>query len=266
MDYKIVFCDIDGTLLNSKHRMQERTLDAIKSLQNRNIPFVIVTARGPSGVYPIFKRYNIICPMVCYSGALILDDNGQIICSRGICKDTAKKIIDYIEAGKFDCTWNVYSMDHWIVNNRQDPRITREENIVEAESTQGTVDDIPNGVEIGKILCMCNPAETDEIERNLKKKFPALSIVKSSDILLEIMERGVTKGGSVKTICEKWGISPTETVAFGDHFNDEDMLNTVGMPFLMGNAPEELKERFENITDTNDNEGVYRGLKSIGLV
>ncbi|SDB04736.1 hypothetical protein SAMN02910298_00059 [Pseudobutyrivibrio sp. YE44] len=263
MDYKIVFSDVDGTLLNSEHRILDGTLQAIKSLQKRGIPFVIVTARGPSGIYPIFHRYNFICPMVCYSGALILDENGKVLLSKGISKDTASKIIDYIEDEGFDCTWNVYSMDSWFVKDRSDPRVIREENIVEAQSTEGMVSDLPNGADIGKILCMCNPEKTDEIEAALKKKFPTLSIVRSSDILVEVMERGVTKGHSINVVCEKWGINPEDAIAFGDHYNDIEMLKAVGKPFLMGNAPEELKAQFSNITASNDEEGIYKALSQL---
>lgn len=266
MDYKIVFSDIDGTLLNSNHRMLEGTEKSIKSLLKQNIPFVIVTARGPSGVYPIFKRYNFVCPMVCYSGALILDENGEIMYSKGISKSTTAAIIDFIQEEKFECTWNIYSMDKWIVNNKKDPRVIREENIVEAQSMEGSVDDLTDGTTAGKILCMCNPLFTDEIEEKIKKKFKSLSIVKSSDILLEIMERGVTKGESINIICDKWGIDPKEAIAFGDHYNDVEMLENVGRPFLMANAPEDLKQRDFTLTADMDSEGIYKALKLLELV
>ena len=80
------------------------------------------------------------------------------------------------------------------------------------------------------------------------------------------MQNGVTKSSAVKTLCKLWNVSLEDTVAFGDHYNDVEMLETVAMPFLMGNAPEELKSRFSNITESNDNEGIYHGLSKIGLV
>ena len=106
---------------------------------------------------------------------------------------------------------------------------------------------------------MCNPDSILDIEQKLKEKFSSLSIVKSSNILLEIMQDGVTKGNAVKELCEMWDISLSNTIAFGDHYNDVEMLETVAMPFLMGNAPEELKEN-------NDEEGIYNGLAKIGLI
>lgn len=263
---RIVFCDVDGTLLNNKHRMLDSTREAIKSLQSKDIPFVIVTARGPSGVYPIFERYKFVCPIVCYSGALMIDGDGQIIYSNGFSKETARAIITFIEAENFDCTWNIYSMDSWIVNNRTDARVALEESIVEAEATEGNVDMLADGVDVGKLLCMCNPDKTDEIEEALKNKFPCLSIVRSSDILIEIMNKGISKGKSIEFICNKWDINIKDAVAFGDHYNDLEMLETVGTPFLMENAPEELKARIKNVTFSNEADGIYYGLKKIGII
>ena len=113
---------------------------------------------------------------------------------------------------------------------------------------------------------MCNPEQTGAIEDALKKKFPCLSIMRSSDILIEIMNKGISKGDSVKFLCQKWGIGLEETVGFGDHYNDLDMLKTVAMPFLMENAPAELKEIIGNVTFGNNDDGIYYGLKKIGLV
>lgn len=166
----------------------------------------------------------------------------------------------------FDCTWNIYSMDTWIVKDKKDPRVIREENIVHAMAVEGTVDMLDDDADIGKILCMCNPDCILDIEQKLKAAFPALSIAKSSDILLEIMPTGVTKSSAVKTLCKLWDIPLEATVAFGDNYNDIEMLETVAQPFLMGNAPEELQKRFPNVTASNDEDGIYKGLIRAGVI
>ena len=143
MDFKIVFSDIDGTILNSEHRMLKGTLDAIFALKKANIPFVIATARGPSGVRPIFKRYGFTCPMICYSGALIIDENDKIMYSEGFDADDARDIISYIEAEKIDCTWNIYSEELWIVNDRNDRLVRAEEEIVEVCAIEGGIELLP---------------------------------------------------------------------------------------------------------------------------
>lgn len=266
MDYKIVFCDVDGTFLDSNHEMLPNTLLAIHSLQRQGVLFVIISARSPSGIYPIQQKYRFQSPVISYSGALILDANRKVLYSNGFSPQTAGQIIQFIEKKHFDCTWNVYSKDMWIVKDKQDPRVIQEERVVCTEAVEGTVELLPEKVEIGKILCMCNPKDILDIEQKLKEAFPFLSIAKSSDRLLEIMQAGITKSSAVKKVCELWGIPLESTVAFGDNYNDVEMLETAAMPFLMGNAPEELKRRFPNVTESNDNDGIYHGLRRIGLI
>jgi len=266
MRYGIVFSDVDGTLLDSRHRLPVNTLRSIRALAQQKIPFVIISARSPSGIRPIQEEYGFRCPIICYSGALILDEDGQVLFSTGFPAETARQIIGFIEDKRLGCTWNLYSTDTWIVKDRQDPRVMREELIVRAKATEGTADMLPDGAAVGKILCMCDPERLCETEEKIKAAFPSLSVVRSSDILLEIMQEGVTKSSAVKRLCGLWQIPVECAVAFGDHYNDEEMLKTVGMPWLMGNAPDELKSRFANITDSNDEDGLYHGLLKLGLV
>ena len=266
MTYKIVFSDVDGTLLNSEHQLLPNTLASIRALQKRDIPFVIISARSPSGIYPIQEEYDFRSPVISYSGALILDENRKVLYSKGFSRKVAKDVVDFIEKNDFDCTWNIYSMDTWIVKDKKDPRVIREENIVHAMAVEGTVDMLDDDADIGKILCMCNPDCILDIEQKLKAAFPALSIAKSSDILLEIMPTGVTKSSAVKTLCKLWDIPLEDTVAFGDNYNDIEMLETVAQPFLMGNAPEKLQKRFQNVTASNDEDGIYKGLIRAGVI
>lgn len=262
---KIVFSDIDGTLLNSEHKVTPHTQSAIRQLQDRDIPFVIVSARSPSAIYPILKEYEFNCPIISYSGGLILDEDRNVLYHKGIPKENAQKIIDFIEKQRWDMSWGVYSLDEWIVKDKTDPRIVSEENVVKAQSIQGTVDSVTDP-EVNKILCICNPKQTLMIEQTLKKAFPSCSIVKSSDVLLEIMENGITKAAAVERLCEIWGVPVEETIAFGDNYNDVEMLETVGTGVLMGNAPEELKKRFPIQTKDHDHDGIYEALLKMNLL
>ena len=68
--YKAVFSDIDGTLLTSEHIVSTTTIEAIVSLQKKNIPFVIISSRSASCIYPILKKHHFQCPIVACGGAL----------------------------------------------------------------------------------------------------------------------------------------------------------------------------------------------------
>ncbi len=264
--YSIVFSDVDGTLLNSEHRVTPLTRGAIQALHERGIPFVIVSARSPSGIYPILKENQFNCPIISYSGGLILDENRQVLLHQGIDRTQAKEIIDYMEQKQFDLSWCVFSIDEWIVKDKRDPRIMREEEIVKAQATQGTIESLAENAKINKILCICNPQEIEAIEKELKNAFPQYSIVKSSGILLEIMENGVTKAAAVKTLCSLWQLDLRAAIAFGDHYNDFEMLETVGCGFLMENAPAELKKRITRTTLDNDHDGIYHALREYNII
>jgi len=262
---KIVFSDVDGTLLNSEHKITALTEKAIKELRKKDIPFVITSARSPSGIYPILNEYDFTCAIVSYSGALILDENRNVLFHKGIDKSSAKGIIEFIENNNFDMSWCVYSLDEWVVKDKSDPRIIREETIVKANATQGSIDTITDK-EVNKILCICNPNETVEIEKRLREAFPDYSIVKSSDILIEIMENGITKADAIHTLCSLWDVRLENVIAFGDNYNDVEMLETAGHGFLMGNAPDELKKRIKIHTNDNDHDGIYYALLDMNLI
>ena len=94
IDYDVVFSDIDGTLLDDNKKLSKRNLFAINNLKKNNIDFVLVSARGPMAIYPLFNQHNFNCPIVAYSGALILDENKNIIYSKCFDKEICQKIID----------------------------------------------------------------------------------------------------------------------------------------------------------------------------
>lgn len=262
---KIVFSDIDGTLLNSKHEITQLTLIAIKKLKEQKIPFVITSSRSPSCIYPILDEYKFNVPIIAYSGALIMDENRDILFHKGFNKEKARKIIMFIEENCFNLAWGIYSFDQWIVKDKSDKRVIREENIVKVQAMQGNLDSIDKN-EIHKILCICNPNQILEIEQKLKETFFDCSVVKSSDILLEIMADGISKATAVNRLCKQWNIALEETIAFGDNYNDVEMLKTVHYGYLMDNAPEKLKREISLRTLDNDHDGIYDALLKQNII
>ena len=67
----------------------------------------------------------------------------------------------------------------------------------------------------------------------------------------------------LKAMYEKMGISPQNTVAFGDNYNDVVMLLAAGLGIAMGNAPDEVKKQADEITADNDHEGLLLSLNRL---
>lgn len=262
---KIVFSDVDGTLLNSEHKLTALNREAIRRLEEQDIPFVIVSARSPSGIYSILKEYDFRCPIVSYSGALIMDTDGKVLYHEGMPVSEAVKIVRYIENSRLPVTWNVFSYDQWITPDRAHQEVVTEESIVKTQAQEGSIEDI-EGDEVHKIFCMCKPGTIWAVEEQLKKIFPQYSIMKSSSTLLEIMKAGVAKSDAVKVLCNLWDVPVENTAAFGDNYNDVEMLEAAGHGFIMANAPEELLKKFPEHARSNDEDGIYHALRELKYI
>lgn len=261
-----VFSDIDGTLLTSEHVVSPLTRSAIHTLTDQGILFAISSARSPSGIRPIIEKNNFHCCTIAFSGALILDEDQNILYEKGMTLSNASAVIDVIEKKCPHVTWNIFTSEDWIVKDRADSHVIHEETVVETTSREGSLNSLPDTAMVDKILCMCDPEYMAQSETLLRKYFPELSIARSSDSLLEIMAGGINKAEAVKYLCDLRKIPLSSTVAFGDNYNDLEMLETVERGVLMGNAPSELQKRFSSVTKSNDQDGIFQALKEFGIL
>ena len=154
-----VFSDIDGTLLTSEHVVSPLTSSAIHTLTDQGVLFTISSARSPSGIRPIIKKNDFHCCTIAFSGALILDEDQNILYEKGISISDASKIIDVIEKKCPHVTWNVFTSEDWIVKDRTDPHVIHEETVVETTSIEGSLQSLSDTLMVDKILCMCDSSQ-----------------------------------------------------------------------------------------------------------
>ena len=264
MQYKMVFCDIDGTLIDSSNRISQGTKQKIQELYHDGIPFILVSARMPSGIFPIQRELEVEAPIVCYSGALILDPYGNPIKTVGIDREKAILMDMYIKEKESSVCCSAYRYHDWISENVHDKWITQEKSITSSVPTEGKISDlVPQNGQIHKLLCMGEAGEIADLNKGLNENFSGLSIYRSKDTYLEIMDGSASKSGAVKFLCKHYDIPVEETVSFGDNFNDVDMLLATGTCFAMGNAPAEVRRQARNVTLDNDHEGVLTGLEQL---
>lgn len=262
---RTVFSDIDGTLLNSEQKITSKTKYALGELQKNGIPFVIVSARSPGGIFSVMKDNGIKCHTISFSGAVIMDENKNILYHKSFNKSVARRILDFIKSRSFDVAVNIYSPTQWVTENKKDPRVVCEEQTVKICAEEGSVDDI-SGNEICKILCIGEPESIFSLEKSLKENFSSFEIVRSANFMLEIMQSGVNKAEAVKKLCEILNVRPEDAAAFGDNYNDYEMLLAVGNGYLMDNAPKELKEKIKKHAKDNNSDGIYYSLVELGFI
>lgn len=258
-----VFCDVDGTLVDNKGDVLESTKQIIKELYNKGIPFVPVSGRGASGMLPLIEEIGVKCPLVACNGAMVYDENTDLVFSKGYGKQVAKEIIAFVEEEKLDVAWHIYSGLDWIVKDVTDSRIDYEENVLKAKAKNGTPDMLPDDVLVNKIMLSCNPKELEDITDFMANRFRELSVTHSSGVYCEIMEFGIDKERGIAEYCKVTGINPKHTISIGDGHNDIPMFDATGFVVAMGNATPEIKAIADYITDDNKSDGIFNALKNL---
>lgn len=265
MTAKLIFSDIDGTLITSDGNVSSNTIDAIRKQIIAGNLFIPVSARMPKGIMNVVDKITNFCPIIAYNGALVLDEMGRPLNSQFFDAVEAVQLITKLDALKTeDLAWNVYSGYNWFSSLNKNPLVKKEEKIVGVKSLPVSLDRIKELKGVHKMLIIGKPDTLDKIIPTLQSNFPKLAFVKFAPHLLEIMLKGVNKGKAVKIVLDSFAIDKASAWAFGDNYNDEPMLKAVGHPILMGNAPEELKKKLNiPVTLDNNHDGIAAVLNKI---
>lgn len=263
MTAKLIFSDIDGTLINDQLQVTPKTREAIRKQIIQGNIFIPASARLPKGVMTAVGQILKVFPFIAYNGALAFDETGRAVITRFFDAQTAAEICRYVDQKDFSASWNVYSGYEWYCSLNKSSLVEREEKIVDVKATPVAIDQIEQLQGVHKMLIMGKPTEIDRLQQELQKQYHNVDFVKSSPTLLEVVLKGVSKASAVKIMAQEYGVDLKDCIAFGDNYNDEAMLKEVGQPFLMGNAPDGLKEKFApgQITADNNHDGIAQALE-----
>lgn len=262
--YSIVFLDIDGTLLDSGHNISPNTKRLLNRLEKRGVPVILCSARYPDGVEFVVRQAELRSPIVCYGGALILDEDRSILADTGIEVQTAVRFKRFVDERFPELITSTYLYNVWLADDAENPVIRRETDIIQCRALSGNLEAAAQSMDhVHKLLCMGPPARIIELQKAAAPLFPEVGLLSSGAAYLEILPRGVSKRTAMETLQAHYHLGPESAVACGDHFVDLEMLRYAGLGVAMGNAPEEVKAAADRVTATNDEEGVYIALKNL---
>ena len=253
---KIVFSDVDGTIVDGVHHPMPADAPTFARLAERGVPVCLVSARSPEGVESVRSRLGIVGAMACFSGAYVLGPHGEELVSRTISLEAAAEIKDFLVHDLPQVVAATYGFHTWVVDDRTDPRNVEEEYFVQAQATQCA--DVRAAFDergIHKFLLMGEPAQILRARDVVRERHPEVTAVLSRPELCEIMAGGVSKADAVHAICECYGATPEEAIAFGDGENDLEMMGAVGTSYAMANAVSAVKEAATHVCPWSNVEG-----------
>lgn len=269
MNYKIIFTDIDGTLLDSKRTISDYTAAQIKKVK-ATLPFILVSSRMPKQMTYFQEQLDDLGQsMIAYNGALVLHGN-KAIHSTEIATDHTRALVDFNASQEQPVhislyhgdEWTVEAMDFWAKREEHNTRVTPE--ICSNKATLSRW--AKKGIGAHKIMCMGEVDQIDKIYGFLEARFGTdLHLYRSKDTYIEIANKKVSKLTGINILLEAMGgnITLDEAIAFGDNYNDIEMLSAVGLGVAVANAREELKAVANVITDHHKEDGVGRFLENL---
>ena len=259
---KIIFCDMDGTLLTSENKLPEGFDEMITELKSRGVIFAPASGRQFFSLRRSFEKYRDEFLFLAENGTFVVY-RGEEIFSRSLGNENAFKIL--AAAKDFENILRVYcgKKDAYILRAQDVPEFNAE--LEKYYTHRGVVDSFDEIDDVALKVALFDP--TGNSKKNIYDKlaqfYDSLQVVLSSDYWVDLMNPNISKGEAVKNIQRVMNFKPEECAAFGDYLNDFEMLQAVGYGFAMANAHPDLKKISKFETTSNDQAGVIVGIRRL---
>lgn len=257
---KLIASDMDGTLLDSKGYMSEEIYDIIRELKNMGITFVAASGRQLESLKKRFKSVDDDIIYLAENGTYVVYKGEELYSSvldRQIVDDVIKSIRDIDKSAAFLCgKKHAYAEDDELIEFMRQPVFGYD--MIKVNNFSDVDDDV---------LKISLFDSIDPRMRSFKILGPKyedrLYMAVSGYNCLDIMSKNASKGTAIREIFKRFGINKDEAIAFGDNYNDIEMLEAVGESYAMENAEEYVKNKAANIIGSNDDNAVIETIKSI---
>lgn len=266
MPFRAIATDLDGTLLRSDGSVSARTRAAVDAAEDAGLLFVIATGRPPRWIPPVIEQIGERGLVVCANGGSVYDPaRDELVVRNDLAAEDAVAIIDLLEPAYPDA---VLGLEQGLVFSA-DTSIERTSSpIIQSWKDQG--------LRVGPIRSFATEGVTKLIVR-LPEDTPSGTAAVVQDLVgdlafvthstnesfLELSRPDVTKAATVEGLLLDAGIAPGEVAAFGDMPNDLPLIEWAGLGVAVGNAHPVLRDAADEVTGTNDEDGVAAVIERI---
>lgn len=271
MNTKLIAFDLDGTLLNSEKRVSSRTAEALTRAAENGATLVPATGRLQLGLPKDVLSLPSLRYVIAINGAEVFDlKEQQLLYQAELNRNDALALMEYMDTLPAIYGWyqggqgfisSVYykrmaefAYEPWLLDsmkNAYTPTDNPTETLLKHENG-------PQKLQ----LYFTDMDAREEALRTIPRLFPQCAVSSSLPINIEVNAANATKGHALAFLTEYLGLKKEETIAFGDGTNDISMLRQAGTGVAMGNAASEVLEAADQVTGTNDEDGIASFLDS----
>lgn len=241
---KLIVCDMDGTLASLNSQLPSDFALTIEKMSVRNVRFAVASGRPYKALYDIFSTYSDNIIYISENGAYCryLD---EILYKETFDKNQIKQFEKYFNSREQGIIASCGYKCYYIKNTDIDLKDILNEFKIEYEIVddfQNIKDDIfqltvffENGIDSIKDL---------PVYQELGHKY---EIVKTHSHWIDIYQKHINKGVGIEKLYRRFNVTPNETAAFGDFFNDIPMFKKVLHSYCMQSAPNGVKQYAKHI-------------------
>jgi Cof subfamily protein (haloacid dehalogenase superfamily) len=274
MKIRAICTDIDGTLLNNQRQLSPRTISVIKNLSD-NLKIILASSRMPSAMRHLQHELGITeHPLICYNGGYVVHyQNGQdvpaVLASVTIPAEICSSVFSYSKDTEinvsvyFEDEWYAPSVDYWT---------DREQRITKVNARIADIGILleqwkENNRGAHKIMCMGPEDQISVMEKKLRDQHgDQIHVYFSRPTYLELAPKSISKASGLKLILRNlYNIHPNEVMAFGDNYNDIEMLEAVGLGIAVADARDEVKRVAKELTSISKEDGVAMAIEKYCL-
>lgn len=275
MNIKVIILDIDGTLLNTKKQLTPKTKDALIKAQELGAIVVLASGRPTPGLRDLAKELQLEKHhglLVSFNGSIVTDcTTNEVLFNEAMSVEEGKAVLEHMK--KFNVRPMIDKGEYMYVNDVYDNIVTYGDNqsinVIQYESRGGKYklcekDDLAAFVDypLNKILTAGDESYLKEHYQEMMEPFKdTLSCMFTGPFYFEFTAKGIDKAKALDTVLIPRGYKVEEMIAFGDGHNDASMIKYAGIGVAMGNAVDDLKAIANEVTLSNDNDGIVHTLK-----
>lgn len=249
---KLIASDLDGTLLqNGAQRLTPRALRLIQRLTERGICFVAASGRQYDNEVRLFGPIGDRISYIAENGSICIH-RGEVVSRTVIDQDLIRRIIEEVKKdGRFELL--ISREDSCFIEARDPVFVNHIVNVM--KNTTRIVEDVRDvegpilKIAVGKMEA--DPDMVKEYLRHLQGKFQGeIKVVTSGNVWIDFIAPGTNKGTALLALLDRLQIKPEECMAFGDQYNDVEMLQAAGVSYAMANAVSGISEYASYVTDS----------------
>lgn len=254
---KIIFSDLDGTLLNDEKRVSAGNAQAIREATQAGHSFVIATGRPFESAVKISDELGLSgegCYMVSYNGGHVYDcHKKEVLFSSRLSMDIVRELFARARAA------GLY------IHTYENGEILTEADTPELRWYASRTNLTPHPcVKVPDCLehephkaIVIHLSDHERLERFRREQESwakdRCRMIFSSQQYLEVVPVGISKQRGIRFLSELLGVSPEQTIAIGDEMNDCEMVCEAGIGAAVKNANPQLKKLADYVTEADNN-------------